>query len=172
MNESELNLLFENLEDLTFNIGTTRLATTEPEPVAAEDPVEDLLVVETPDGKFVQSDGQLGFVEEHVSDRQYATLTAFEAITGAPMPARHGDRFRLCGRHWLIVGSIVEPPQSWTGLLDGTFGFVPWPDILAADFFGPAATPVVMVQPDTAISGTILSLYRHRYGEGAVERVA
>ena len=154
---------------------TTPHPTPEPVVLAQEPPCvvpDDVVVSETPDGMFVQSNGQLGFVEEHITDRQYATLTAFESLTTVSVPVVHGQRYRLCGRHWLVIASVVEPPHVWAALLDGMVGFVPWPDILVADHFGPDATPVVFVQPDLDIAGTILSFYQHRYGADCIQRIA
>lgn len=100
-----------------------------------------------------------------------ATLQAFDALVNpvVHVPVLHGRKYRLCGKHWLAIASIMEPPHPWVSLLDGMVGFFPWPDILVADHFGPDAVPVVMVQPDVNIARTILSLYQHRYGAECIE---
>jgi hypothetical protein len=140
---------------------------SEPEPVVHEE----LVVADTPDGMFEHTAGQLGFVEEHIADRQYATLTSLEAIAFPTFNAQNGQKFKLCGRHVLVIQQIIDPPHAWKEFLDGTIGFLPWPDILAADFFGPTDIPVVMVQPDVSIANVILSLYRYRYGDEAVVQI-
>lgn len=123
----------------------------------------------SPDGIVVRSDGSLGLAGEHSSEGPYATLAAYEAITRVNFPVLRGRTYRLCGKHRLMIASIVEPSHAWAALLDGTCAFVPWPSILVADHFGPNATPVLFVLNDEQIAATILSLYRHRYGAQAIE---
>ena len=129
-----------------------------------------LRVAKSPDRIVVRRDGRLSLVEDNMSDRQYANLAAFEALITPPKVAvLHGRTYRLCGRHWLVIANIVEPPHAWKVLLDGQVAFFPWPDILVADHFGPHIKPVVFVQPIQSIASTILALYEHRYGVEAVE---
>lgn len=138
-------------------------------PELSKDDAVKLRTAKSPDGIVVRSDGSLGLVGEDIPNRQYATLAALEVLFHPTFNTQYGQKFSLCGgRHVLVIASIMDPPQPWKAFLDGEVGFLPWPDILVADFFGPHDTPMVLVQPDVMIANTILSLYRHRYGDDAV----
>jgi hypothetical protein len=110
-------------------------------------------------------------VEEQITERQYATLKSFEALMYADFAVCAGYKYRICGKHILVVGNVIEPPHAWKEHLDGMTVFIPWPDILMADHFGPDAEAVLMVQPHENIARSILSLYIYRFGPNAVERL-
>lgn len=121
-------------------------------------------------GLFISDlDKQTSFLEgtkAAVADRE-----ALEAMLGEPYHVLPGDRFLLCGRHYLVVDHIIDPPHLWKELLVENRVFLPWPDVLAADVFHHTAPASVMVQPDRYIAGTILNYYLARHGQEAVVKV-
>lgn len=94
-----------------------------------------------------------------------------EAILGMPYAVRAHQTFLLCGRHYLAIEAVVEPPHRWIKWLDKGRVFIPWPDVLTADIFHHAAPPALLVQPDRYIAGTILNYYIARHGAESVELV-
>lgn len=125
--------------------------------------------VELEVGHFLGAESQVAFFEK-VSGKT-ADREALEAVLDRPYPVRSHEKYLLCGRHYLSIEEIVEPPQRWRELLvDGRI-FIPWPDLLSADIHDHASPPAVLVQPDQQIAGLIINYYHSRWGVDSVVKL-
>jgi hypothetical protein len=100
-------------------------------------------------------------------------LKILQAILGEPYPVLPHQTFRLCGRHYLFIEEIVDPPQRWAAwLTERRFVFIPWPDILAADLWHYTAPAALLVQPNRVIAGELINYYLARHGPEALEALS
>ena len=171
---NELDLFFDQLTAPLSSIQAQEAVIQEDvallEETSCLPPAEDS-VVELIAGHFIaEHDTQVSFFEK--STVGVADRSILESILGEPVHVLPSQRYLLCGRHYLVIDNIIDPPHRWAELLIDNRIFVPWPDILAADLFHFTTPASVMIQPDRYIAGMILSYYIARHGAEAVELVS
>lgn len=120
-------------------------------------------------GHFLGPESQVAFFEK--INAKTADRKALEAVLDAPYPVRAHEQYLLCGRHYLAIEEIIEPPQRWRRLLEDGRIFIPWPDLLSADIHNHTSPPALLVQPDLGVAGLIINYYIARWGEQSVSRL-
>jgi hypothetical protein len=82
-----------------------------------------------------------------------------------------GERYRLAGRHHLVVADVMEGWDAWASLLVGDLLFVPYPGPYAAVSEAATKHPLLLVQPEPYIAGHLLDKFAAIHGAEQIEKV-
>lgn len=99
------------------------------------------------------------------SGQSFKTL---DVLVGEPKHVvKHGEVYRLGGRHYLVVAKLAREHARWAHLLEGRV-FVPYPDVYLALGADPKAEDHLFVQPNLYLAGHMLDKWASVHGEDSI----
>lgn len=99
------------------------------------------------------------------SGQSFKTL---DVLVGEPKHVvKHGEVYRLGGRHYLVIAKLAREHDRWSHLLEGRV-FAPYPDVYLALGKGPKAEEHLFVQPNLYLAGHLLDKWASVHGEDSI----